>query len=450
MAKFQALKGFRDFYPEEFARRQHVFDVWRRVARRHGFVEYDAPPLEALALYQQKSGDEIEGQLYAFEDKGGRSVALRPEMTPSVARMVAARWQSLPKPIKWFSIPQLFRYERPQAGRLREHFQLNADIFGDPRPIADAQLLALVVDIFKEFGLTSDDVEIRVSDRRVLNLLLLSVGLNQADFEVVYRVLDKLDRQDHEVSVSILLDAGISQRCVNEIFGMVARVRTLTSSNEPFSQAPAALDSANSFTAIGYYLGQLVSDFRAWITFDLSIVRGLDYYTGTVFEAFDRRGRFRAICGGGRYDNLLHSVGGATGAAVGVGWGDVVFTDLLLQEGHAFPIHRRVDWLVLSSLVEDASATVVKLRSLGYNADFNTYTGPQLSSTMIASTKFVLVLGDHRPSLIDTRTNERWNFASPSGFVAKLESMREQDNALASDGVIRELATKWHLEHNYP
>src|SRR5919112_4882943 len=162
-----ALPGFRDFYPQEFAERAHIMSTWREVARRYAFVEYDGPPLEPLELYTRKSGDEIVGQLYNFVDKGGRDVALRPEMTPTVARMVAARANALRKPVRWFSMPQLFRYERQQKGRLREHFQLNADIFGEPSETADAELLALAIDILRELGLTSDDVVARVSDRRL-------------------------------------------------------------------------------------------------------------------------------------------------------------------------------------------------------------------------------------------------------------------------------------------
>src|SRR3954468_12281169 len=171
-----ALPGFRDFYPAEFAQRAYIARVWREVARRYAFVEYDGPPLEPLDLYTKKSGDEIVGQLYNFEDKGGRQISLRPEMTPTLARMVAAKANALRKPVRWFSMPQLFRYERQQRGRLREHFQLNVDILGEPDVSADAELLAVAIDIMREFGLTPQDVRARVSDRRLLRALLQSIG----------------------------------------------------------------------------------------------------------------------------------------------------------------------------------------------------------------------------------------------------------------------------------
>src|SRR5574341_1830355 len=164
----KALPGFRDFYPEDLSLRNHIFATWRNVARRYGFEEYDGPPLEALDLYTRKSGEEIEQQLYAFRDKGDRDVALRPEMTPTLARMVCARGQALKKPIRWFSIPQLFRYERQQRGRLKEHFQLNMDIIGEAGPLADAEVIAAAVDVLRAFGLGPKEVRVRLSDRRVL------------------------------------------------------------------------------------------------------------------------------------------------------------------------------------------------------------------------------------------------------------------------------------------
>src|SRR5918912_3777687 len=194
------LPGFRDFYPEEFAERAYIMQTWRAVAARYGFVEYDGPPLEPLELYTKKSGDEIVGQLYSFEDKGGRAVALRPEMTPTLARMVAARANALRKPVRWFSIPQLFRYERQQKGRLREHFQLNVDIIGEASVAADAELLAVAIDIMRATGLTSSDVRARVSDRRLLTALLERIGIAEAVVPAVYAVIDKLGRQPREIS----------------------------------------------------------------------------------------------------------------------------------------------------------------------------------------------------------------------------------------------------------
>src|SRR6187431_2450851 len=185
-----ALPGFRDFYPEQLATRNYLMSVWRDVARRYGFVEYDGPPLESLDLYTKKSGEEIVGQLYNFTDKGSREVALRPEMTPTFARMVAARANALRKPVRWYSIPQLFRYERQQKGRLREHFQLNVDIVGEADVLADAELLSVAIDIMRALQLTSHDVKARVSDRRLLNALLTHLGVVDSALPAVYAVLD--------------------------------------------------------------------------------------------------------------------------------------------------------------------------------------------------------------------------------------------------------------------
>src|SRR5881396_3666315 len=188
----KALPGFRDFYPEELALRNHIFAIWRSVAARYGFEEYDGPPLETLELYTQKSGDEIVQQLYAFRDKGDRDVALRPEMTPTLARMVAAHAQALKKPIRWFSMPQLFRYERQQRGRLREHFQLNVDIIGEADVTADAELLAVAIEVMRGCGLSASDVRARVSDRRLLHAILAELGLSEDQHAAVFGVVDKV------------------------------------------------------------------------------------------------------------------------------------------------------------------------------------------------------------------------------------------------------------------
>src|SRR5215213_10605435 len=212
-----ALPGFRDFYPQELAERAYIMNTWRAVARRYAFVEYDGPPLEPLELYTRKSGDEIVGQLYNFVDKGGRDVALRPEMTPTVARMVAARANALRKPVRWFSMPQLFRYERQQKGRLREHYQLNVDIFGAAEVAADAELVACAIDMMRGFGLTSDDVVVRVSDRRILQAFLESLGVPADSVAAVYGVIDKLERQPATVSAEKLAALGVPAEAIERI-----------------------------------------------------------------------------------------------------------------------------------------------------------------------------------------------------------------------------------------
>ncbi|HET9385641.1 MAG TPA: histidine--tRNA ligase [Gemmatimonadales bacterium] len=315
----KALPGFRDFYPEDLSLRNHIFATWRNVASRYGFEEYDGPPLESLELYTKKSGDEIVQQLYSFRDKGDREVALRPEMTPTLARMVAARAQALKKPIRWFSIPQLFRYERQQRGRLREHFQLNMDIIGEPGPLADAELMAAAVDIMRAFGLGPTDVQLRVSDRRVIKSLLLSKGVAEGQLPTAFAVIDRSERVPRNVLEEMLKEAGYGKREAGSVFEVAdlrgtEALKAAGDAAEPLNQAVAALN------AMG------LSEF---VTIDLTIVRGLAYYTGIVFELFDTRKELRAICGGGRYDGLLDL------PALGFGMGDVVLGELLKERGVA-------------------------------------------------------------------------------------------------------------------
>lgn len=323
------LPGFRDFYPDEFAERAYIFETWRRVVRRYAFVEYDGPPLEPLELYTQKSGEEIVGQLFDFADKGGRAVSMRPEMTPTFARMVGARAQALRKPVRWFSIPQLFRYERTQKGRLREHFQLNVDLVGEQDVMADAELVSIAIEIMRAFGLTHTDVRARVSDRRLLNGLLEHLGLAEATWPAVYAVLDKLERQPREVSAEKLAAAGLSVDVVDTILGF--GTLDFATLEARYGNAPAVQPHVERFAA--YLAHCRALGVGEWMHFDLTIVRGLAYYTGIVFELFDATGEFRAICGGGRYDNLLKSLGGTDLPALGFGMGDVVIGELLRARG---------------------------------------------------------------------------------------------------------------------
>src|SRR5437879_12999585 len=286
----KALPGFRDFYPEDLTLRNHIFATWRSVAARYGFEEYDGPPLESLELYTGKSGEEIVQQLYSFRDKGDREVALRPEMTPTLARMVAARVQALKKPIRLFSIPQLFRYERQQRGRLREHFQLNMDIIGEASPLADAELMAAAVDIMRALGLGPQDVRLRVSDRRLLKALLATRGITETQLPVAFAVLDRSERVPKNVLEEMLRDAGYGKREMDAVFQVASlpgegALGAGGEAAEPLRQAVAALD------AMG--LGEFVS-------IDLPLVRGFACFTGLVCELFDAQNALRAIAGGGR------------------------------------------------------------------------------------------------------------------------------------------------------
>jgi len=326
-----ALPGFRDFYPTEFAERAHIMRAWRAVARRFGFVEYDGPPLEALELYTKKSGDEIVGQLYAFTDKGGREVALRPEMTPTVARMVAARANALRKPVKWFSMPQLFRYERMQRGRLREHFQLNVDIFGESDVGADAEILAVGLEIMRELGLNrgeKPDVLARVSDRQLLSALLGSLGVPADMTDTAFGAIDKIERESQAAFEKRFTDRGVAVDVAKRVYDAV-HISDLTSLRASYgtdARVRAALDRLQA------YLDALEAlRVAPWVRLDLKIVRGLAYYTGIVFELFDAEGELRAICGGGRYDSLLNDLAGVDMPALGFGMGDVVLGELLRE-----------------------------------------------------------------------------------------------------------------------
>jgi histidyl-tRNA synthetase len=363
-----ALPGFRDFYPQELAERSHIMNAWRAVVRRYAFVEYDGPPLEPLELYTRKSGEEIVGQLYAFADKGGREVALRPEMTPTFARMVAARANALRKPVRWFSIPQLFRYERQQKGRLREHFQLNVDIVGEADVTADAELLAVAIDIMRELGLGVDDVVARVSDRRILHGYLRALGVTEERVPDVFAVVDKLDRQPMEVSAEKLAALGLAGEARERV------LRLPQATLDDVLDAPTNPDVralAGDFARYTGHLGALgVADF---VRFDLSIVRGLAYYTGIVFELFDRKGEFRAICGGGRYDTLLAALGGVDLPALGFGMGDVVLGELLRARGLMRARVAGVDYWIAGEderLLPDVVRVAAALRARGRSVEY--------------------------------------------------------------------------------
>ena len=366
----QALPGFRDFYPDELALRNYIFATWREVARRYGFQEYDGPPLEPLELYTDKSGEEIVQQLYTFEDKGGRKVALRPEMTPTLARMVGAHAQALKKPIRWFSIPQLFRYERQQRGRLREHFQLNMDIIGEASPLADAELIAAAIDIMRAFGFKAADVQARVSDRGVLRTLLLGRGITEAQLPTAFEAIDKSERVPKDVVAAKLRETGMGKRETDAVFEIPAlrgldavltalgKVKGGEEAGEPLRQAVGALE------AMG------LADFAA---VDLTIVRGLAYYTGIVFELFDRGKSLRAVCGGGRYDGLLKALGGVDLPALGFGMGDVVLGELLKERGPADQASTKLDAFLIAVSGEDVAPMLQlahRLRDLGVAVEY--------------------------------------------------------------------------------
>ena len=327
---FAKLPGFRDFVPADLALRSHIFEAWRRVCRRYGFMEYDGPPLEPLGLYVEKSGPEIVEQLYNFADKGGRKVALRPEMTPSLARILAQRSRGMAKPIRWFSIPQLFRYERSQRGRLREHFQLNADIVGEAGVGADAEVVAGAIDAVSALGLGEGDFVARVNDRRLVTAVLDEVGVAEDRRARCLAVIDKAGRAGPaktRAGMEALGIGGSAARALSELVadGSWEHLRDRFRSSDAVQAAMQPLEEYREILA--------AMGLGGYLAFDFTVVRGLAYYTGIVFELFDRAGDMRAICGGGRYDRLLELVGGEPLPAVGFGMGDVVLGELLKDRG---------------------------------------------------------------------------------------------------------------------
>ena len=343
---FARLPGFRDFPPEDFALRSHIQEAWRRVSRRYGFSEYEGPPLEPLGLYVEKSGEEIVGQLYQFVDKGGRAVALRPEMTPSLARILGDRSRGMSKPIRWFAVPQLFRYERQQRGRLREHFQWNVDIVGEASVAADAEVLAVGIDGLRELGLTLEDFAAHVSDRGLLAALLRATGVGEDRLPAAFAVVDKIERLPRDKTVETLgTEVGLDDGQVSAVFEIfeAGGLDDLTRRFGGRDDVGPDLERLQAYMDVLAAMG--LGDY---VDVDLRIVRGLAYYTGIVFELFDRKGELRAICGGGRYDRLLELVGGEPLPAVGFGMGDVVLRELLAERGLVPEYARALDYYVVT------------------------------------------------------------------------------------------------------
>ncbi len=394
---FSRLPGFRDFPPEDLALREHIFGAWRSVSRRYGFQEYDGPPLESLDLYTEKSGDEIVDQLYAFTDKGERRVALRPEMTPSLARILGERSRALPKPIRWFTIPQLFRYERQQRGRLREHFQWNVDIVGEDGVTADAEVLAVAIDALRELGLGAEDFRARVSDRRLLTAVLQALGVAAEQAPVAFPVIDKIERMPREAARGKLeTEVGLEEASAERLLVLLGKVDLEGLASE-FAGDRRVLDALEP---LGSYLGTLrAMGLGEFVEMDLTIVRGLAYYTGIVFELFDRKRKLRAICGGGRYDRLLEFVGGEPLPAVGFGMGDVVLGELLRERGLA-PVYRRaVDYFLVPVAEEQRPAALAlahRLRERGRSVAYalrSQSVRRQFKAAETEGARWVLVLG---------------------------------------------------------
>lgn len=391
MEKFISLPGFRDFYPDTCAVRNYIFAAWRGVARRYGFVEYEIPVLEPTDLYRRKSGDEIVKQLFHFQDGGERDVALRPETTPSLARMAAARQRDYRKPMKWFQIGTCFRYEKPQKGRGREFYQFNCDILGERNPAADADLIALAIDVMLGFGFRAGDFRVRLSDRNVWPEFLRREGVSEESTPAFLQIIDKLEREKEEVTAAKLSEMGTSLEAVR------AFIASKAAGYAPLEAVMAAL------TARGL---------AEYVEIDLNIVRGLAYYTGTVFEVFDCGKGMRAVAGGGRYDNLCQLIGGVDLAAVGFAMGDMVIGDLIRETPHAN--ERLQQWLKTAGKVDvyavvasearraEALGIVQTLRNAGVAVDFSygaDKVGKQFQTAEQLGARFAVVIGDEYPQL---------------------------------------------------
>jgi histidyl-tRNA synthetase len=388
----QLLPGFRDLFPDDCARRNYILSRWRNVALRYGFVEYEGPMLESTELYRKKSGGELIGQLFDFTDKGGREVAMRPEMTPTLARMVIARGRDYRKPLKWFSVSQFFRYEKQQRGRLREFYQLNCDIIGESSLAADAEIVALVIDVLREFGFTAEDFVVRISDRDAWLSFLKAKGIDTESRGAQFlQIIDKLERDSPEATALKLKDFGVSPEEVRE-----------------FIANPGA-----HFERFGSLAADLAArGMESFYKLDPTIVRGLAYYTGLVFEVFDRKGKLRALAGGGRYDNLLRDMsdGAVNMPALGFGMGDVVLGELIAETPAALETRARwhqsaAEIYVVIAKEErraDALHAMQQMREQGFRVDFPlspAKVGKQFQTAEQLGARFAVLVGEEWPDV---------------------------------------------------
>ena len=367
MIDLQPVKGTRDFFPDEMRLRNWLFEVWRNVSVQAGFEEYDTCVLEHEELYIRKAGDEISKQLYSFEDKGGRRLSLRPEMTPSLARLVLQHKKSLSFPIKWFSMPQCFRYERMTKGRRREHFQWNADIIGQAEIVAEAEILMLLISACELMGLSAKEIRVFINDRRILNSILNQISVPQEIHSEVLVIMDKRDKISIEALSKLLQDIGMSTTQVDQLNEYLLKSDLIELKKD--------LNDTQGIDELQNLMDMMeTAGFSDYLQFDISIVRGLSYYTGAVFEVNSPAKQHRAICGGGRYDSLLSTYGGEIVPAVGFGFGDVVVLDVL-KDLERFPeLPRKLDYTIIPFAREQVGTALniaAILRKQGSTVDCN-------------------------------------------------------------------------------
>ena len=385
----QPLPGFRDFLPDDCAVRNYIFARWREVARHYGFIEWDGPVLEPTELYKKKSGAEIVDQLFNFTDKGEREVAMRPELTPTLARVIAAHEREFKKPLKWFSIGQFFRYEKQQRGRLREHFQLNCDIIGEANLTADIELVALCIDVLRAFGFTEKDFVVRISDRDFWTDFLREKNVSPNRWDELLQAIDKSGREPREKTAESL------GKLADPIFSILK-------GGGKSQKLDKLLDGLSERGLADY------------VAIDVGIVRGLAYYTGIVFEVFDRAGKFRAIAGGGRYDNLIAQLsdGAVSMPALGFAMGDVVLGELMNETAHvrqklenAIAATRAIDIYIVIAKEQrraDALKQIQQLRDRGYRVDYplvSEKVGKQFQTAEQLSARVAVLFGDEWPQV---------------------------------------------------
>jgi histidyl-tRNA synthetase len=366
--QFEPPRGMRDFYPEDLDLRDRIFAAWTDASTIHGFQRFEPPVVESFELLVRKAGEEVAQQIYHFEDKSNRQLALRPEVTPSLVRMIAARPQQILFPAKWWTIGQCFRYERMTRGRKREHFQWNLDVVGEPSVQAEAWILACVTQALGALGLGPRDVRIHVNNRQVVAYLLSELGIPPERHVDVFVVLDKKGKVPVETLKEMFVEKGLAAQTADDVVEQLAGEAVDSLSSGPLAASPAA-ENVRRLLDLAAAMG-----FAEYLRFDSGVVRGLSYYTGCVFEGFDAERRFRAIFGGGRYDNLFGDMTGAARPAVGMGFGDVVVAEILTELKGFKPAQPKVEVCVGmfdAALGRDAARIAAELVAAGIQTDLS-------------------------------------------------------------------------------
>ncbi|NYT03979.1 MAG: histidine--tRNA ligase [Candidatus Methanofastidiosa archaeon] len=432
---FERLRGTRDFLPNEMAARKKVFSSIKKTVEEFGFFETDTPAIELFELYSIKSGEEIIEELYAFQDKGGRMISLRPELTPSVVRVLVSRAKELSFPVKWYSIPRLWRYERPQSGRLREFYQLNIDIFGSEDPRADTEVISCAIKLLCDLGFDESDIEVRISDRRMLQEFLLNLGIES--YQDVLKIIDKREKVSEKDFNEMLSEIGLSVTQIKEIEDFLNSKGNFLKSIEKLSELHKGEGISNVIESLRK-IAQNLDDrgYGKFITFDPSIVRGLDYYTGMVFEVHDRKREFRALFGGGRYDNLAELFGGEHIPAVGFGMGDAVL-ELMMRRKNIWPEEKvEIDVFIatIGNVEKEVSKVLTSLRNCGFKVDFD-FMDRNLSNQMKFANKLgassLLIIGERdlkegNVTLRDLKSGKESKISfdkfvsSPSNYLTKV------------------------------